>query len=367
MVHHLNVLLPTHGVFDTVGPFNFSAGVDLFFAISGYVITQSLSPQLNAASTATAKRRVVFAFWIKRAFRLWPSAWFWLGFILLTTGIFKFSNPQLGFQTNVSWAIAGGLNFANFRFALAFGHAPLGASFHYWSLSLEEQFYLLLPLVVMLFGRRASALLAVLMVIDVLRPPSFLTVSTRIASLILGVLIARWSRHASYAWVERRFARLSRGLAFALCLGAALLIALAGGRSGAAPLKWGLVAAAAGATVLLASFDRDALSIGRHWRSFAEWVGRRSYALYLIHLPIYLVLNDILRGYFVTPPIPFFKSVVVCLAMLSVAALAELNYRVIETPFRDRGRRLAERLNSARKDATANTGEINLAGRPSAR
>ena len=54
-------------------------GVDLFFAISGFVIARSLIPALQGCSTRQEYWQQTRNFWLRRAFRLLPSAWLWLG------------------------------------------------------------------------------------------------------------------------------------------------------------------------------------------------------------------------------------------------------------------------------------------------
>ncbi|MEI9987952.1 MAG: acyltransferase family protein [Aliidongia sp.] len=54
-------------------------GVDVFFAVSGFVIARSLVPALQACPSREAQGRVILRFWIRRVWRLMPSAWLWLG------------------------------------------------------------------------------------------------------------------------------------------------------------------------------------------------------------------------------------------------------------------------------------------------
>lgn len=63
--------------------FNGSFAVDLFFAMSGYMITRGLLPSLQGAYRDGRHWQVVRAFWVRRMFRLWPLAWFWLMVILM--------------------------------------------------------------------------------------------------------------------------------------------------------------------------------------------------------------------------------------------------------------------------------------------
>ncbi len=67
----------------------FWPGVDLFFAISGFVIARSLLPILRAAGSGTEFFSAVLVFWIRRAWRLLPSAWLWLAIILFLAAFFN--------------------------------------------------------------------------------------------------------------------------------------------------------------------------------------------------------------------------------------------------------------------------------------
>ncbi len=83
-----------------------------------------------------------------------PSAWLWLAIILASAAFFNSSHVFWSFRANVEAAVAALLDVANFRQIMIFGRFDPGASFPYWSLSLEEQFYILLPFAVFFAGRR---------------------------------------------------------------------------------------------------------------------------------------------------------------------------------------------------------------------
>lgn len=320
--------------------FNFGAGVDLFFVISGFVIARSLLPRLRNAGSAAQTVKETLAFWTRRAFRLLPTAWLWLALILAVTSSFAFNNPKLAFETNVDATVAGVFYFANVRFAETFGASPYGASFHYWTLSLEEQFYFLLPLIALLSGRRLGWALLALIAIDLLRPPSLLAVSTRASALLIGVLIAMWSEQKSYA---RLAAMTPRWLALPVSVAALLAIPYLSAAIGPFyQAQYGLVSLVAGVSVLAASFNKDALCGWGPWRGFALWAGARSYALYVIHVPLFLVIQDVLRRTWHPPWSPELCAIVLISAGLLLALIAELNYRIVESPLRRLGARIAD-------------------------
>ena len=125
-------------------------GVDLFFAISGFVIARSLIPALQGCTTRQEYWQQTGNFWLRRVFRLLPSAWLWLALILLACVFLNRSGAFGSLHANLQATLAGVLQYANFRFADSFFHYEYGSSFVYWSLALEEQFYLLFPLLIVL-------------------------------------------------------------------------------------------------------------------------------------------------------------------------------------------------------------------------
>lgn len=120
-------------------------GVDIFFVISGFVITTNLVNELNRSNTIAVPE-----FYVKRLRRLIPN----LTFMILIVTIFSFflSSP-LGQQQDIAKsALAGLFGLANFYFMIAgsdyFNSLETNPLIHTWSLAVELQFYLMYPLVV---------------------------------------------------------------------------------------------------------------------------------------------------------------------------------------------------------------------------
>ncbi|GGF01980.1 acyltransferase [Aliidongia dinghuensis] len=321
--------------------FRFGCGVDLFFAISGFVIARGLVPSLDGCRDSLDFVRVTLAFWVRRAWRLLPSAWLWLALVLALSLAFNRSGLFGSFRTNVEATIAGLLDVANFRFMAAFGHFPYGASFSYWSLSLEEQFYLVFPAVIFLSRRWLPLVLGagVLLQLFVVRTPFLMVVRTD--ALMLGILIALWSRGPTYRLFEPRGLarnRLARGAVLTLPL--VLLAAVEAAGSAVVWFPIGLIALLSAALVLVASFDGDYLMRDGRVKRALLWVGGRSYALYLLHVPVMFAVRELWLRLAIEPAHGR-GWLLVLLALALMAVLAELNFRLVEAPLRARGARIA--------------------------
>lgn len=327
---------------------DFWFGVDLFLAISGFVIARSLLPQMAAAGTnLRAQAGTIGAFWIRRFWRLLPSAWLWLGLILLAAVAFNHSGAFGSIHANLMATLAGILNVANFRFADAFFRYEYGASFVYWSLSLEEQFYLLLPLLVAVLRRRIDLLMIALVVVQlcVFRTP--LLMSVRTDALALGVLLAVAASGKTHAALNPGFLLRMRWLRVLLpCLLLAALAALTSADLQDWRYRISAIAALSAVLVWLASYDRHYLLPDGWCKRVLVWIGARSYAIYLIHVPVYFLLRELgfRLGSSDDAPLHLPAWLLFLLAAGMIALLADLNYRYLEQPLRQRGRHIAERF-----------------------
>ena len=321
-------------------------GVDLFFAVSGFVIARSLVPRLHAQPDGPAARRETLSFWMRRAWRLLPSAWLWLLVILLATLTFNSSGVFGSLEANLEASVAAVLQVANIRFAQAFMQWEYGSSFVYWSLALEEQFYLLFPLLILLSRRWLPYVLFGLVALQLFSPRSVMLMMFRTDALALGVLIALWSAQPSYRRLQPALLA-HRGLGVGVLL--VLLLCLCA--LGSEPLtmfsmRIGAIALLAAALVWLASYDRNFLWPDGAFKRLMIWFGTRSYAIYLIHIPAFFFTREIYyrlypqQGDFGDS---FFYPFVLTAAVL-IVVLSELNYRLIECPLRERGKQIAQRL-----------------------
>ena len=330
--------------------FGLWTGVDLFFAISGFVIARSLLPVLDGCAGPLQYWNATLAFWVKRGWRLLPSAWLWLAVPMLASICFNASNAFGPIASNLAMTVAALFNVANIHVQEQAGHQPLGAAFPYWSLSLEEQFYLLLPVLACAARRHLPWVLAGLVLLQLFLPRQDMPnlVNLRSDALLLGVLIAIWAQHPSHRQCEPT--GLARSLPARLAMLALPLWLIASMGSDTlkiVPFRFGVVAVLSALLVFVASYDRDYLMRPGLLKRVMMWFGSRSYALYLTHIPAFALTREI--WYRIEPPGTAFgtgafagRYAVTALCLLF--CFAELNFRFVETPLRRRGAGIAARL-----------------------
>ena len=335
-------------------------GVDLFFAISGFIIARTLLPQLRASDSQMSAARTTLAFWVRRAWRLLPSAWLWLLLMLLGAVVFRDSGTFGDVRANLEATVAGFLHVANLRFLDTFMRTEYGASFVYWSLSLEEQFYLLLPLVVLLTRRWLVPVLVLIVLYQLLQERTLAMMVFRCDGMLLGVLLAIWSRHPSYQLARPRFLhKLPFKGALPLLLILACLAMLGSDELRIATHRISVITLLCILLVWVASYNDDLL-MPAALRTLFVWLGARSYAIYLIHIPAFFLTREIwawLNPGSIAGPDALMAHMLTAGALILICS--ELNYRWVELPLRRRGASMAARISQpASADNTPPTKHI---------
>jgi peptidoglycan/LPS O-acetylase OafA/YrhL len=329
-----------------------AAGVDLFFVISGYVIARSLLPRLDAARQRGARRVAVVGFWLRRAWRLLPAAWLWLVVPLPLAAWCNHFHSFRSLHANIVMGVAGLFNVADFYIGAILGRVEPGVDSSYWSLSLEEQFYAVFPLLCLWLRRPLPYLMLALVAYGfVINYDNNMLGITRPNGLAMGVAIALFRARAGSQRMEPKFLARS-GLLRAVVL--AVYVAAAGAlvAAWAAPVKspgWGMLAIISGLLVFAASFDRGyVMRAGRVQRALI-WVGARSYSYYLVHMTAYGAAREI--DFWLWPP-NFVHTYGEMARLVGLAApfllvAGELTYRWVERPCRRHGALVAARYEAA--------------------
>ncbi|MEO7371101.1 MAG: acyltransferase family protein, partial [Ilumatobacteraceae bacterium] len=312
-------------------------GVDVFFVLSGFLITRLLLKELAATGSISLP-----SFWARRARRLLPAS----TLVVVATVLVGFSVLAPLQQRPLALDVLATATFVvNFRFAGQLGDyfgAQLGALnpsplLHFWSLAVEEQFYLVWPALMLLLTRRPRRYRRLLgLVIGCLgiasiagsvwltdhRPTAaFYLLPARMYELIAGALLAiagsavtrvpaaaraaaGWIGFAAIALATLRFDESIAfpGIAALLPVVGTVLVVVAGG---------------VGAHALAPSMVLD--------RRPLQWIGRHTYAIYLWHWPA-LVLGQAAWG-----PLSGWSR---ALLIAESVGLASLSVRLVEDPVR---------------------------------
>jgi peptidoglycan/LPS O-acetylase OafA/YrhL len=313
-------------------------GVDTFFVLSGFLITTLLVAEFRRASTIRLS-----TFWVRRARRLLPALLLVIGFVALYTHFAVVPWERNGIRDDM---FASLFYVANWRFIfdqqgyfqLFSATSPLR---HMWSLAIEEQYYLVWPLVVLAClraGRGSTRILGAVCVVGAAASiismrmrfhpgdPSaaYYATDARAHTLLVGALLAL----ALLAWRPRPQARRVLALVAVPAMGVVLAAAHSASGTGSTYYSGGSALFAVLVAVVIAGLLQPGpLSSVLAWSPLA-WIGRISYGLYLWHWPIdvWLVPSRVHLG-----------STALNLLRLGVTfAAAVASYYLVERPIRER-------------------------------
>ena len=324
-------------------------GVDIFFVVSGFIITRLLLIE----HTATGGIRLG-GFWARRARRLLPALVVLL--LVCSTAALAVGGDAL---LDLGGQVASSLTFSsNWYFIVTgsdyFADAAPELFRNVWSLAVEEQFYLLWPLALLFIVLRLSrslrvALLAVataasaiamgLLLVPGAPTSVYYGTGTHAFGLTLGALLAvvsRWWPTRPLEWP--RGARRGLGLAGVAAL--AGMLVLTGVMPGDADWAYrgGLFAVAVLTAVLIAAFLVPASPLARAVDvAPMRWVGERSYGIYLWHWPVFVLLATALPAWTLDAGLAWALGGAATGITVAVAALS---FRFVESPIRRDGFRV---------------------------
>lgn len=312
-------------------------GVDVFFVLSGFLITGLLIREIETTGTISLSR-----FYARRARRLLPAAGLVLAVTLVASIIML---PPLLIPGVAADVAAAALYVSNMRFAFqatdyfAAASAP-SPILHFWSLGVEEQFYLFWPAIVLLIARGArkprrrigiavvtlalASFAFAVVLLSVARPWAFFSLPSRAWELAIGAILAVAGKYLGL--LSNRIAALLTWFGLALVVLSGVLMNESAAFPGVAAL-----APTIGVALVIVGGTRKSLSgpsrlLGTR---IPRFFGRISYSLYLWHWPI-LVLPLAASA----APLPLTERL--ALVVLTIG-LATVTQRWVEDPLR-RGR-----------------------------
>ena len=233
ILEHLHHLFPWLKVNDPLHVVtSFWGGVDIFFAISGFVITTQLM-RIYGDNRNQNFWSLAIPFWLRRVYRIWPSAILWVSLVLIASIGFNNSGVFGDPIGNFSDWVAAILQIANLHWYHCFQQkGTCGVNTIYWSLSLEEPFYLIYPFIFFYLIRHSRKLLVVSLLVIIIaqlfieRPPRSLLWELRTDSLALGAVIALVVNHPVCKVITPSFLKSRIGSLLFTCLLIVLISAL---------------------------------------------------------------------------------------------------------------------------------------------
>ena len=315
VVYHLFHVVPARGFL----------GVDIFFVISGYLITGIISRDI------AGKRFSITAFYQRRIRRLMPAL---LVMLVITSPVVAATLLPADLEGYGKSLIASLFFVANIYFWRDTGYFSAAADqkplLNLWSLGVEEQFYIVFPVLLLLLTRRPRFLIPVIWILTIGSlalnislvkaggaVPAFYLLPARAWELGVGALVAL---HGCAAPGDR-FGHIARGAAALLILGG---LFYGGGWPSWLP---GAMPVVAGTALLIRAGAPDHSLTGRLFGlAPVNFVGRISYSLYLWHWPLIVIAK-----YYLIRDLSAAEASMV--GLLSVLAAA-LSWKFVEKPFR---------------------------------
>lgn len=318
------VILYHFGVSGFTGGF---VGVDIFFAISGFLMTGIVLEGLERSKTSPFS---LLRFYMARARRILPALTA-LCAILLVVGWLVLT--PLDYQMLGTHSVAGITFLSNIQFWREAGYFDTQSHekwlLHTWSLAVEWQFYIILPLILMAVWKwrptRHTVTLAMLagfvtslslsIAVTPLAPSAaFYMLPTRAWEMIAGGIVYLLANRLMLTSAIRRFLET---------IGFALIIAsIIGFNSSSSWPGWRALVPVIGTSIILLAARTNSIWTGS---ALTQWLGTRSYSLYLWHWPI------VVATYYLDQQE---NSTAIAIGLALTLVLGNLSYNLVETPAR---------------------------------
>ncbi|ECJ3935500.1 acyltransferase [Salmonella enterica subsp. salamae] len=295
-------------------------GVDIFFVISGFLMTGIVLERVD--------HKGVLDFYIARFLRIVPALVFAI-LLLMIFGLFTLSTNE--YETLSKNAISSLLFYSNNYYAIHSSYFDPSSEFnfllHTWSLSVEWQFYILYPLLVIIVkklrfpvGLSLSVILAISLAITLMRVTGtkedvFYLIPTRAWEMLAGGLVYIASvRYKMPEWIKH-----CEVYGIVLIVVAVVIL-----HSNGYWPSYSALAPVLGASMVILANEQNSLFTSNR---IAQWAGKISYSVYLWHWPVIVAM----KHYDIE-----FNAINIFLGIIVSFALGDISYRTIENTLRKR-------------------------------
>ena len=326
-------------------------GVDLFFALSAFLITELLRREyVNRGKFSLSN------FYIRRALRIWP-----LYFTFLAAAVLVIPTILPDEKFGPMYVISFALLFGNWICVTS--GLPLSVASPLWSISVEEQFYVGWPLLLRVFGMNrikqlAIGMLAVALAVRVLLAALgiegagvWCNTLARLDPIAFGALLA--------IVLRGRTPNINAGLRLLLCgLAVASWLLVSGymSKDGPTSIISYAVSALASVSLLVSFLTTNSRILYRRPFTWLVYLGRISYGLYVFHLFALTLMSKLLVIPVIQIPLNFERRLL-CSFLLTVI-LAAISYRWLEQPFLRLKKRFSHRASGEEDQRRGSPGGV---------
>jgi len=326
-VHHHSLFakIPYLSILNTNG----WIGVDLFFALSAFLFTKLLIAEYNKTKTISFKK-----FYMRRIFRIWPIYFLFIGF---SVALYLFMKGSIG--NIIGIRIIGLFTFSDNIMTAIYGYNPMPYVAHLWTITYEEQFYIFIPIIILLLVRssvktKLISLISVFILFNVIRfvliankvphPAIWVLPITHFESIVLGIAIG----FGGFDILLKRIKPLLVGLIGVIFFVLLCFLPNLDNISYWLILSYSFVGISTSLvlfSVLKSNYLKNIFS-----KELFVFLGKRSYGLYVYHL-----LGNGVASYMIAKitflPSNSLASFIYSLSFTVIVSI--ISYQVIETPF----------------------------------